>query len=128
VEEKWEREDNNSKDKATHLYADSACGGSTKNSDDADWFIYSAGSAYGSINLTFTHESLDTSSTCWKITMYSADGTTEIGSIDIKGNQSITTYTFYGSGTVYIKVTKGSYNLWQGGYNMSSTEYSLQVG
>ena len=125
---KWEIENNNSQNKATSISADENCGGSTQNSDDVDWYVVHTGEAYRNLALIFAHGFTSTDDTCWKITIYGQDGTTKLGSVDIKGNQLTTYYEFYSSdSTIYVKVSKGSYNLWQGGYNTSSTEYSLVV-
>ena len=123
----WETEDNNSFSVATEIDFWQTWNGTIISENDDDWYVFTA-DGYKYLNLSFYHETLGTSSTCWKVKIYAADATTEIAAMDVKGDDIASTLTFgVNAGTYYVKVTKGSYNIWQGGYNGSSTPYSFHI-
>ena len=122
-----ETEDNNSFSVATEIDFWQTWNGTIISENDDDWYVFTA-DGYKYLNLSFYHETLGTSSTCWKVKIYAADATTEIAAMDVKGDDIASTLTFgVNAGTYYVKVTKGSYNIWQGGYNGSSTPYSFHI-
>ena len=122
----WEIESNDSSGKANTVV--NMRKGYLENSSDVDWYKVYIGS-YTNVVLLFNHNYVDTSSVCWKVTVYSSDAITELIQIDIKGNQTGEEATFNttSSGYYYIKVAKGSYNIWQGGYNSSTAEYNFSI-
>ena len=112
----WETEVNNKYNHANNISLYENKNGSIINNDDVDWYVLNAN---GSLTLTFTHANTDSTKTCWKVTIYSSDGVTEIGKVDVYGNQESAICSFNASGTVYIKVTDN--------YNFRSTSYVLNV-
>ena len=123
----WEAENNNSFSVATEIDFGQTWNGTILSEEDDDWYVFTADS-YKYVNLSFNHETLGTSSTCWKVKIYAADATTEIAAIDVKGDEPTSLLSFgLNAGTYYVKVMKGSYNIWQGGYNGSSAPYSFHM-
>ena len=126
INQDWEIENNGSASTATAINTGVQTSGSIVITGDQDWYRIS-GSGYSNYTFDFYHNKIDTSSVCWKVTVYASDGTTVITTIDIRGNDSSVSKSFSASGTFYIRVTEGSYNIWKGGYNNSDIVYSFAI-
>ncbi len=123
--EVWEREFNNSYDKANDLSVGSYKNGNLMNHDDADFYKISV-PQNGYMSLAFKHDFINRSSTYWKILLYdsnmeymsewSYDGDT----LDEKRTPNLGV----ASGTYYVKVTYYNYSdvNYQLKYNYSASE------
>jgi len=119
----WEKENNNSKDKATIINLNEFYSASITDTNDVDWFKFTT-SSNGSFYIDFQHELLSSSSTYWKIYVYDSTG---VNVIDGSGNNintvvgnvnKITATSGIPAGTYFIKIIDS---------NHSQNTYQLKV-
>ena len=118
----WEKENNNSKDKATLINLNEQYSASLTDSSDVDWFKFTTTSK-GVFYIDFQHELVSSSSTYWKINVYDETGVTAVdGSssyYSVAGNENRCTFNVgVTEGLYYIKITPS---------NISQNTYSLKV-
>lgn len=117
-----ETEDNNSKTNADLINLNTDYTGNLITSSDTDWYKFSVDEK-GYTEISFTHDTIESSAVCWIVNLYKSDGTTLIKSIDVKGNTEISAFPKISleSGDYYIKVAGSRI------YNFSSMNYSLNA-
>ncbi len=118
-----ETEDNNSKSAADPIELNTDYTGSTITGSDADWYKFSVDKK-GYTQISFTHDTLESSSVYWVVNLYKSDGTTLIHSIDVKGNAETSKFPKISleTGDYYIKVMCNNI------YTFSNMNYFLNAG
>ena len=119
---KWETENNNSKDNADNILVNETYQGALTTNGDVDWYKFTL-TENGYFDIDFEHELIDSSSKYWNIRVYDSTGVNFVDGNDsyfyIKGNSNGGTNTFgVEAGTYYIKITKD---------NHTGTIYNLKV-
>ena len=123
---RWETENNNSKDNADNILVNEKYQGALTTNGDVDWYKFTL-TENGYFDIDFEHELIDSSSRYWNIRVYDSTGVNFVDGNDayfyIKGNSNGGTNTFgVEAGTYYIKITKDNYT-----DNYTGTTYSLKV-
>lgn len=117
----FETENNSSKAKADPIELNTDYTGNILNLNDTDWYKFSVDED-GYTELSFTHDTIDSSSIYWVVSLYKNDGTTLVSSITSDGKTETSKFPKISleSGNYYIKVACSS-------YNFSSENYNLRV-
>ncbi len=122
----WEKESNNTYDKATDLAVNTTVNGSLIQKVGLDWYKIEVPTA-GKVQVKFNHVMVDTSSKTWCVDFYQSDAVTGVGKTsgrtywDIKGNENFNSGDItLTEGTYYILIQKAS-------SNWSSAQYELTV-
>ena len=109
-----EKEPNDSYSAATAISVNTPVDGALSKSSDVDWYKFTV-SERGYINIDFTHDLIDSSSTYWDVRVYNSTGVNTVdGSSSqfiVRGNANMLSSTIgIAPGTYYIKVTSNYYS------------------
>ncbi len=120
-----ESEPNENYQTATAIPLNANINGALSDNVDEDWYKFTL-TEKGSVNVSFKHETVDTTSTRWEMYLYSSDGTAHIdggtGFWSIPGNENITTGEIgLDAGTYYVRIKH-----WNSSWVISST-YTVRV-
>lgn len=113
--EKWETENNNTKDSADLCNSNVSIYGALSYQNDVDWYKIGVGqgSQHGYITINFEHDELSSSSTYWRIYLYDKYGETLDGSSTyyaVRGNENFSSCKIGLKANIYyIKITTGNY-------------------
>ncbi len=107
----WEKERNNSSDKANDILINKEYSGSIENSNDADYFRFHL-EADGAVSFSFSHEYVDNDYTNWVLSLYPDESVNkELYSQSFIGNEKktiTTSKTKLQAGYYIIKITDSS--------------------
>lgn len=122
----WEKESNDSYEKATDVPLNTDFNGSMCKGDDNDWYRFTLAEA-GGVTLSFNHPISATTDSLWKIYLYSSNGTDgiigETTRIYVTGDANCVLPPVYlDAGTYYFRITTSS------SYTYSTEAYSLRLG
>ena len=108
AKENWEKEFNNSYGSGTKIAVNKDYYGSLMSSSDKDFYKFTLQND-SKININFSHNSLDTSTACWRLYLYDMSDTEIYNYFRIPGNTSgITTNNInLEKGSYYIKIVCG---------------------
>lgn len=116
----FETEDNDSKNNADIIDFNTEYIGSLMDKDDNDWYKFTV-DKQGYIDISFTHDTLESTSVYWIVNIYKSDGTTLINSLEVKGSKETSSFPSMSlaEGDYYIKVTHDYYS--------SNMDYTFSV-
>ena len=121
----WEKESNDSYEKATAIPFNTDISGTICKGDDKDWYSFTLTEA-GSVTVSFTHPIYATTSSIWEFDLYSSNGTDgiigESSRIYVTGDANCVLPPLYlDAGTYYIKAASYS------SYSFYSDVYTLRL-
>ncbi len=120
-----ETEPNDSKASADKISVNTAYSGNISEYGDEDWYKFTT-TANGTVEVSFNHSYIDSSSSYWRVHLKNADGET-IVSMYVDGDEEKAVLTKVGlpAGTYYAVVTDSSYN--DAAYTMKVTYTASSV-